>query len=187
MDEAFRLLKILAPGQDLRPFDPIELAIVRARGSEQVRAELEARLVAVLHGDTTDLAKDYACRQLAICGSDAAVRPLTALLPNPRSSHMAQHAMEGIGGPGAAAALREMLAQTAGPQQVGIVISLGRLADQDAVPAIANLLAHEDPAICEAARSSLWVASETRPQPKRSWTSAHKYPRGCATRSSTRC
>ena len=150
LDEAFSRLRVLEPGQDLQQFQPIEAAIAQCRGNEDRRADLEARFVAILNEDTTDLAKDYACRQLAMFGSDAVVSVLGDLLPNPRWSHMARDALEGIGSEGAATVLREMLPRTTGLPRVGIVTSLGNLADGDAVPAIAGLLDEQDQTLYQA-------------------------------------
>ena len=72
-----------------------------------MRTDLETRLVAVLQGAATDLAKDYACRQLPLIGSDACVAAVAELLPNARLSYMARYALEGLGTPAAIRALRE--------------------------------------------------------------------------------
>ena len=47
-----------------------------ARIDEAIRSDLEARLIATIQGNATDLAKDYACRQLVLVGRDAS-RPRT--------------------------------------------------------------------------------------------------------------
>ena len=57
---------------------------------------------------------------------------------------MARYALEGIGSPAARKTLREMLEKTEGRQKVGVVISLGRLADTEAATAIAALLDEEN-------------------------------------------
>jgi HEAT repeat protein len=154
LDDAFKQLKTLELGQPLETFGPIEQAVAAARTDDKIRSELEGRLLAVLQGDATNLAKDYACRQLAIMGSDAALPVLAELLANSRLSHMARYALEAIGGPAARKTLRDMLASTEGAQKIGIVISLGRLSDAEAVVAIASLLDGADK-ICEAALVAL--------------------------------
>ena len=149
LDQAFQVLVKLELGQDLGIFHPIRQAVVASRTDEKVRADLESRLVAVLEGDATDLAKDYACRQLVIVGSDASLPALAALLPNPRMSYMARYALEGIGSLAAKKTLREMLAKTKDQQKTGVIISLGRLADPEAVPPIAAQLKEENETLCE--------------------------------------
>jgi hypothetical protein len=115
LDEAVQKLMSLEQGQDLRQFQPIERAVSAARTDERLRAEIEARLIGVLRGDSTELAKDYACRQLVTVGADDAITALSELVPHPRMSYMARFGLEGIGGPGAARALRELLDKTEGP------------------------------------------------------------------------
>ncbi len=144
LDTAFEKLVSLELGQDLQIFAPIQQAVTQSHVDAQIRTDLETRLIAVLHGNATDLAKEFACRDLAIVGADDAIPALAELLPNARLSHMARYALEGIGGPLAAESLREMLGRTEGRQQVGVVISLGRLADADSVSSLAALLAQEN-------------------------------------------
>lgn len=150
LDEAFKTLAVLELGQDLQRFDPVRQAVAASRTDEPVRADLERRLVAIVESGATDLAKDYACRQLAMIGSDAALPALARLLPNPRMSYMARFALEGIGSPAARKTLREMLGKTEGRQKMGAVISLGSLADAEAVPAIAALLEENNRELREA-------------------------------------
>jgi len=151
LDGAFQTLTKLEVGEDLGVLNPIRQAVVESRGDETARADLEARLIAILEGDATDLAKQYACRQLAVVGSDASVSVLAGLLPSPRLSHMARYALEGMGSPAAIKSLRDMLAKTGGRRRVGVVISLGRLADAGAVAAISALLDKEDKELREVA------------------------------------
>ncbi|MCL4191342.1 MAG: HEAT repeat domain-containing protein, partial [Thermoguttaceae bacterium] len=144
LDSAFEALCKLELGQDLAPFRPIREAVAAARNDDKVRADIESRLVAVLQSDATDLAKDYACRELAVVGTDASVSALAALQSMPRNAYMARYALEGIASPRARQSLREMLAKVETPQKMGIVISLGRLADTEAVSLLAPLLDQED-------------------------------------------
>ena len=151
LDGAFQKLTSLEPGQGLELFHPIRLAVVQSRIDQKVRKDLEARLIAILQGDATDLAKDYACRQLVIVGSDVSIPVLAELLPNARLSYMARYAMEAIGSPAAIQTLRAMLGKTDGRQKGGVVISLGRLADGGAVSELSALLGEEDEELREVA------------------------------------
>ncbi|MFV2069591.1 MAG: HEAT repeat domain-containing protein [Pirellulales bacterium] len=144
LDGAFEKLATLQQGQGLEMLAPIRQAVTQSLADETVRTDLEARLLATVRSDATDLAKDYACRQLVSVGSDTSIPVLAELLPGARLSHMARYATEGIGGPVAIEALRGMLGKTDGRQRVGVVISLGRLADSGAVPALSALLDEED-------------------------------------------
>ena len=98
-------------------------------GAKIAKALLEARLIAILEGDATDLAKQYACRQLAMVGSDASVPVLAGLLPSPRLSHMARYALEAIPDPSVDDALREALDKVQGRQRLGVIGSLGARRD----------------------------------------------------------
>ena len=89
LDTVFQTLTKLELGQDLQQFRAIDQAVVQSRTDKALRTDLEARLVAVLQGEATDLAKDYACRQLAIVGSDTCIPALATLLPSARLAHMA--------------------------------------------------------------------------------------------------
>ncbi len=149
LSAAIEKLMTLQLGQDLRTFAPIDQAVAQSQGDEQLRRDVEARLITVLRGQSTDEAKDYACRQLALVGSDVSIPALTSLLTDARASHMARYALEGIGGPDVARSLRDSLNSTSGMQKVGVVISLGRLADSDAVASLAGLLNEKDPELLE--------------------------------------
>ncbi len=149
LDQAFQTLAKLELGQDLGLFQPIRAAVVASRTDEAVRGDLENRLIAVLQGDSTDLAKDYACRQLVLVGSASSLPALAALVPNARMSYMARYALEGIGTAEARATLRDLLAKTEGVQKIGVVVSLGRLADAEAAGPVAALLEQDDAAMQE--------------------------------------
>ncbi|MEA1952261.1 MAG: hypothetical protein U9N87_12825, partial [Planctomycetota bacterium] len=139
LDVVFERLAKLEQGQNLAALGPIDRAVAQAHADANVRAALEKRLIATLEGTATDLGKDYACVRLSFVGSDTAVPALARLLPNKRLSHNARYGLEGIGGPAAAKALRESIAKTTGPQRIGVVISLGRMADSEAATGVAAL------------------------------------------------
>ncbi len=155
LDKAFQKIMALEPGQDLQQFRPIDHAIGAAQHDEATRADIEARLIQVLRGEATELAKDYACRQLVTVGGEAAIAALGELVPNARMSHMARVALEGIGGPEAAGVLRELLDVTVGLQQMGVVISLGRMADAKAATQIAALLDNAERPLADACLTAL--------------------------------
>ena len=155
LDAAFEHLAKLEQGQDLNTLRAIDQTVAQAHADAKVCADLEKCLVAVLEGKATDLGKDYACVRLSFMGTDASVPALARLLPNKRLSHNARDALEGIGGPVAAKSLRESIAKTAGRQRVGVVISLGRMADTEAAGAVAALLDEEDAELRQVAVKAL--------------------------------
>jgi hypothetical protein len=150
-DAVFTALNNLQPGQDLQQFQPIEVALAAARTDAAARTELESRFVAVLQGTSTDMAKDYACRQLARFGTDSCVPALATLLPSERTSHMARQALESMGSLACREVLRNALGTVQGRPRVGIATSLGVLRDGEAVEELAGLLGGTDVEECEAA------------------------------------
>ncbi len=151
LDQAFQTLANLELGQDLGVFQSIGQAVSRSHTDGKVRTDIERRFVDLLQGNATDLAKEYACRQLTLVGSDASIPALSRLLANPKLSHMARYAMEGIGSRAASKSLRDAVKTTNGKQRIGIVISLGRMADPNAVASIAELLDEKSPELLAAA------------------------------------
>ncbi len=155
LDAAFQRLAKLQQGQDLNTLRAIDQTVAQAHTDSKVRVDLEKRLIATLQGKATDLGKDYACVRLSFVGTDAAVPALAGLLPNKRLSHNARYALEGIGGPAVAKALRESIAKTAGPERMGVVISLGRMADAQAAAPVAALLDEKDAKLRQVAVKAL--------------------------------
>lgn len=155
LDNAFETLKKFDWGADLSALAPIEDAAVAAHDKQDVRQDIENRLVAALKGELSRDAQDYVCRKLAIVGSAAAVPTLAALLANKHNSHMARFALERIPAPEAAAALREALSKVNGTLKIGVISSLGGRRDASAAAALGGLLKDSDPAIARAAALAL--------------------------------
>lgn len=141
-------------GGDASILAPLDAAIVAAHADANLRGALERRLAAVLGGTAPAAAKQYACRQLALIGTAAAVPAIAPLLADARQSHMARFALEGIGGPEAGAALRRALATVDDDLKLGVVSSLGARNDAETVAALAPLLAGP-PRLAAAAAAAL--------------------------------
>lgn len=122
---------------------------------EAARSELAERLAGMLGGEATTDGKAFICRQLALIATARQVPAIAALLGEESLTEAARAALEGIGGPEAAKALREALDSTSGLQRIGVVNALGNLADAESVPVLAGLLADADPAIATAAAEAL--------------------------------
>ncbi len=122
---------------------------------EAARAELANRLAEMLSSNATADGKAFACRQLALIGTARQVPAIAALLGDPELAEAAKGALQGIGGPAAAGAMREALKSTSGLQRVGIIHALGSLADAESVPALAGLPQDADPAVATAAAEAL--------------------------------
>ena len=134
LDRAFDALPKYEWGPDRQALDLIDLAVTTAVGDATASRELESRLVAVLGSEASRAARQFVCRELAVIGSSACVPALAPLLADDDLAHMARFALEGIGDATAAGALRGALPQQSGNLKIGIIHSLGRLRDREAVP-----------------------------------------------------
>ncbi len=155
LDQAFEALKTYDWGTDRNQLNPIDDAVIAARGNEAASKELESKLAAVLKTPVSRDAKDYVCRKLMLIGTAASVPTLAELLGDKDVSHMSRFALERIDAPEAAAAMRDALPKLAAPQKVGAIGSLGVRRDAASVPALAALLADSDAAVAAAAAYAL--------------------------------
>ena len=121
---------------------------VPGTGEEQV-------LTATLCQEGTAAGKEQVCEQLRRSGSVSSVPALAACLGDPRLSHAARLALEGMPFPEAGAALREALGKASGPAKVGIVESLGTRRDVAAAALLAPLLHDDAPDLAPAAALAL--------------------------------
>ena len=140
LDAPFAALKAYDWGADAGSFKTIDEAVIAAHGDPGLRAELEKRLGEVLGGGTSRAAREFACRKLMMIGTAASVPALAALLGDKDNSHMARFALERIGAPEAAAALRTALGELTGDLRIGMISSLASRRDTASVPALAGLL-----------------------------------------------
>lgn len=103
-----------------------------------------ASLTELLKSAAPPAEKALACKQLAICGDEASVPALAALLDDRELSSWARIALEAIPGPAADAALREAADRLEGRLLVGVINSLGVRRDPRAVPALIGRLKDDD-------------------------------------------
>ena len=155
LDEVFQALAAYDFGVDNAPLTRISELVAATQGRPAERQQLAARLVAVLTSGAARGAKDFACRQLSLIGTDADVPALAALLTDEHLAHMARFALERIPGPAANEALRQALGKVQGKLLVGVVNSLGNRRDQHAVSELAKLIGHSDAAVACAAAAAL--------------------------------
>lgn len=155
LDQAFEFLKTYKLGDDRKPLEAIDNAIVSTRDDAAARKDLETRLAAALKTDASREAKDYVCRNLMVIGTAASVPALAELLSQADHSHMARFALERIDAPEAAAALRDALPKVNGKLKIGVASSLGARRDAASVPALAGLLTDKDEALACAAATAL--------------------------------
>lgn len=151
LDESFAALASFDWGGDPGPLAAIDAAVVAAPGDAALRADLERRLGDVLAAETSQAARQYACRQLCLIGTAASVPALVGLLPDPTSSHMARFALERIEAPEAAAALRAAITEVEGDLRIGIIASLAARGDTGSVAALAPLVTGDSASAAAAA------------------------------------
>ena len=115
----------------------------------------EAKLIAVLQSNAAPQEKAITCKRLAICGTEAAVPALAALLSDEQLASWARIGLEAIPAPAAAAALREAAGKLQGKLQLGVINSIGTRRDEKAVEWLSQQLPKADPPLQAAAAAAL--------------------------------
>jgi HEAT repeat protein len=133
----------------------IETAVRDSGDSPTRRAALADRLIALIEGESTPAARQFACRQLAAIGGARQVPALVRLLHDPQSADDARYALEIIPDEAAARALRRAIETTDGSARVGVINSVGERRDSAAVPSLRSLLDHSDDPTAFAAADAL--------------------------------
>ncbi len=95
--------------------------------------------------------KAIACKRLAVIGTKESVPPLAALLDDDRVSDYARDALESIPDPSADGAMREALPKLKGLLLIGVINSIRRRRDPEAIEPLGKLIYNEDPAVAAAA------------------------------------
>jgi HEAT repeat protein len=117
---------------------------------------IEDSLIAVVTAkDATQDGKALACRLLQRIGTEKCIPAVAELLGDEVLSHYARLVLQRMGIPKADEAMRTALAKAPDKLKVGILGSLGERRDAQAVPQIAPLAAHADPAVASAAIRAL--------------------------------
>lgn len=135
--------------------DVIRSAVNESATQPELRRQLETRFIDILQARSTRAAKDIACRNLGLVGSEKCVPKVAALLTDPKLSHMARYCLEKLANPEADAALRTALPKTTGPLKVGIISSLGVRQDELAVPLLSDALNESGGGVPESAAFAL--------------------------------
>ena len=119
-------------------------------------AEVEVKLLQALTSSRTSYAgKQFVCRMLRRVGSARSVPTLATLLSDGDLSHMARFALQHMPAPEAGAALREALPRLEGELKIGLIGSIGRRGDREAVSEIAQFMTSEDAQLARAAIGAL--------------------------------
>ena len=106
LDAAFQTLTKLELGQDLQQFRAIDLAVVQSRADAALRANLESRWSACCKARRRIWRRTMLAASSPLSDPTRAFRHWPRCCPMRASSHMARYALEGLGSPAAAAALR---------------------------------------------------------------------------------
>jgi HEAT repeat protein len=154
VDEAVGRLKTYRLGQDDEVINTIREAAVGSFDDPATRKKLAAGLAAVLGSNATNDAKHFACRQLALIGTEEQVPALAKLLTDPQLSQMARYALARIPGASVDDALLDALRRTEGANQLGIINTLGNRRCVAAVTPLLELLeSKQKDVVAEAARA----------------------------------
>ena len=156
MAAAWQALPQYQYGQDMAPLLAIDEAVIRSCASAEARAELAAKLAAVLQSPGTTLpARQYICLKLRDVGTAAEVPVLAAMLRDPSASDMARWALEAIPERAACDALRAALSSLPNDLLVGVINSVGVRQDAQAVPKLKELAGSADARVQAAALNAL--------------------------------
>lgn len=155
LDTALAALAKYDAGSSRAALLPIDEAVRAGAGDAAASHRLEAALLTVLRHPASVVARAFACRNLGLIGSRAAVPALAAFLDDPLLSDAARDALEALPGAEPVTTLRDHLPTATGPRRVGIINSLGRRRDARSVSALARLANDSDPAIAGAAVAAL--------------------------------
>jgi HEAT repeat protein len=156
LDEPFQKALGFKLGGDSGPLNAVSDLARQSVGKPKERAHVEEQLLAILQSPkATEDAKDFACRQLVVVGTETCVPVLAGLLTDEGMSHMARYALARIEAESAGAALREALGKAKGRPLLGIIGSLGDRQDKKAIPALTKLAGHDDADVAKTAVAAL--------------------------------
>jgi hypothetical protein len=93
-------------------------------GAEAERKMVAAALAEELQADHSDELKAFVCRQLQLCGGDAEVPALAALLESDRLCEPAAQALQAIGGDAAAKALEAAQSKATGGRKATLDLAV---------------------------------------------------------------
>jgi hypothetical protein len=104
------------------------------------RPAMETRLLQVLaNPKSTEVARMFIVRMLALIGSEKCVPALAPLLADPRTTDVARYALDEITDPAIDEIYRNALGQLSGPAKVGLIGSIGLRGDIKAIGALIAL------------------------------------------------
>jgi HEAT repeat protein len=153
------------PGESREPFRRIEEMVGQSAADSATRAAVEAGLVQLLAPSSTFEARRFACKQLGIIGSKAALPVLGGLLRSEETVSIACLALTTYPPGKADETLRAALGAAPKTARVQIITTLGDRRDADSVELLARLASDADHAVAEAAIAALGKIGD-----KAAWT-----------------
>ncbi len=157
-DEIASIVKAAAtyePGQSREPFRRIEEWVAQSVSDGATRKALEAGLVQLLAPSATFEARRFACKQLGIIGSKAALPALAPLLKSDETAGIACLALATYPPGNADEMLRTALVSAPSAARIQIINTLGDRRDSDSVKLLAQWAAAADRSVAEAAVAAL--------------------------------
>jgi HEAT repeat protein len=122
----------------------------------EIMALPAAKLIALLQDPGASVyARAKACQRLAVVGDKASVAALAAMLGTPELSVYARTALETMPDRSADDALRAALGKVQGRQLAGVINSIGRRRDVNAIAALEKLRHNSDPDVAASANAAL--------------------------------
>jgi HEAT repeat protein len=138
-------------GQSVEPLRKFEQLLRDSAGKPEMRAELEAAMIKLLAPGATFEARRFACQQLAVIGTDAALPALAGLLKGEETAGIACLALGVHPSDKANSMLRDALASAHGRARLQIIATLGSRRDTEAVKPLTELARDNDPLVAVAA------------------------------------
>ena len=154
VDEALTQLKTYRFGQMDDVLGAITDAALESVDKPELRNQLATGLGQILESAAPYDAKYFACRKLALVGTEQQVPALATLLTDEEMSQIARYALARIPSAAADRALLEALEKTEGRNQLGIINTLGNRRCAEAVEPLVEMVRYQPaPVATEAARA----------------------------------
>ncbi|MBL7219616.1 MAG: ThuA domain-containing protein [Phycisphaerae bacterium] len=156
LDESFAALAKYKDGDSRVAIIAIEKAVYLASGDAKSKAEMAGRLIALIENKSAAAAaKSLICQLLPLVADQRAVKPLAALMGDPKTAGPARGALQRLSGPEAAKALRDAMGKADGAAKVGLINSIGARRDAEATGALKTLTIDKNADIAAAAIAAL--------------------------------
>jgi len=143
------------PGQSREPLRRIEEWVGQSVSDGATRKAIEAGLVQLLAPSATFEARRFACKQLGIIGSKAALPALAPLLRSDETASIACLAISTYPPGSADEMLRDALGSAPNAARIQIINTLGDRRDKDSVKLLAQWASAADPSVAEASIAAL--------------------------------